>query len=75
MYIRVEIERGDETERGGHGERSRERERLWNQKVSKNDFANPKPRQNEKIEKARRGDWGERKICHRQRNRPCTHNR
>ena len=39
MGTKIEIERSDEDK-----ESNRERERRWNQKVSKNDFAHPKHR-------------------------------
>ena len=41
MCTEIEIESGDVDT-----ESNRERERRWNQKVSKNNFADPKPREN-----------------------------
>ena len=52
-YFQIEISDSlwlpDETERGNEDmEKEAEKERRWNQKVSKTDFADPKPRQNGK---------------------------
>ena len=64
MYTKIETERGDE-----YTEKEAEKERRRNQKVSRNDFAGPKPWQNGKLRRygvgiGERGDEIEREAIY-----------